>query len=56
MSCAIFRCKGINTLGDLSQIGLHNQRAKESYKSNLDIRKEDTINNIELVKCDKKWC
>ncbi len=55
MSCAIFRCKGINTLSDLSQIGSHNQRAKESYKSNPDIRKEDTINNIELVKCDKKY-
>lgn len=55
MSCAIFRCKGINTLSDLSQIGLHNQRAKESYKSNPDIRKEDTINNLELVKCDKKY-
>lgn len=55
MSCAIFRCKGINTLSDLSQIGLHNQRAKESYKSNTDIRKKDTINNIELVKCDKKY-
>ena len=55
MSCAIFRCKGINTLSDLSQIGSHNQRAKESYKSNPDIRKEETINNIELVKCDKKY-
>ena len=55
MSCAIFRCKGINTLSDLSQIGSHNQRTKESYKSNPNIRKEDTINNIELVKCDKKY-
>ena len=55
MSCAIFRCKGINTLSDLSQIGSHNQRTKESYKSNPDIRIEDTINNIELVKCDKKY-
>lgn len=55
MSCAIFRCKGINTLSDLSQIDSHNQRAKESYKSNPDIRKEETINNIELVKCDKKY-
>ncbi len=55
MSCAIFRCKGINTLSDLSQIGSHNQRKKESYKSNPDIRKEDTINNIELIKCDKKY-
>lgn len=55
MSCAIFRCKGINTLSDLSQIDSHNQRTKESYKSNPDIRKEDTINNIELVKCAKKY-
>ncbi|MCI8347433.1 MAG: hypothetical protein HFJ12_05775 [Bacilli bacterium] len=55
MSCAIFRCKGINTLSDLTNIGKHNKREKESYKSNPDIRKEDTINNIEIVKCDKKY-
>ncbi len=55
MSCAIFRCKGINTLSDLTNIGKHNKREKESYKTNPDIRKEDTINNIELVKCDKKY-
>ncbi len=55
MSCAIFRCKGINTLSDLTNIGKHNKREKESYKTNPDIRKENTINNIELVKCDKKY-
>lgn len=55
MSYAIFRCKSINTLSDLSHIGSHNKREKESYKSNLDIRKEDSINNIELVKCNNKY-
>lgn len=55
MNYAIFRCKSINTLADLSHIGSHNKREKESYKSNPDIRIEDSINNIELVKCDKKY-
>ena len=41
MSYAIFRCQSINTLNDLSHIGSHNKREKESYKSNPDIRKED---------------
>lgn len=55
MSYAIFRCKSINTLNDLSHIGSHNKREKESYKSNPDIRIEDSINNIELVKCNSKY-
>ena len=55
MSYAIFRCQSINTLEDLSHIGSHNKREKESYKSNPDIRKEDSINNIELVKCNSKY-
>lgn len=55
MSYAIFRCKSINTLNDLSHIGSHNKREKESYKSNPDIRIEDSKNNIELVKCDIKY-
>lgn len=55
MSYAIFRCQSINTLNDLSHIGSHNKREKESYKSNPDIRIEDSINNIELVKCNKKY-
>ena len=55
MNYAIFRCQSINTLADLSHIGSHNKREKESYKSNPDIRKEDSINNIELVKCNKKY-
>ena len=55
MSYAIFRCQSINTLNDLSQIGSHNKRDKESYKSNPNIRKEDNYKNIELVKCNKKY-
>lgn len=55
MSYAIFRCQSINTLNDLSHIGSHNKREKESYKSNPDIRKEDSHKNIELIKCDKKY-
>ena len=55
MSYAIFRCQSINTLNDLSHIGSHNKREKESYKSNPDIRKTDSINNIELVKCNSKY-
>lgn len=55
MSYAIFRCQSINTLEDLSHIGSHNKREKESYKSNPDIRKADSSNNIELVKCNSKY-
>ena len=55
MSYSIFRCQSINTLEDLSHIGSHNKREKESYKSNPDIRKTDSINNIELVKCNSKY-
>ena len=55
MSYAIFRCQSINTLEDLSHIGSHNKREKESYKSNPDIRKEGSINNIELVKYNNKY-
>ena len=55
MSYAIFRSKGIKTLNDLSQIGSHNQRTKDYYKSNPDIRIENSKNNIELISCDKKY-
>lgn len=40
MSYAIFRCKSINTLEDLSHIGSHNKREKDSYKSNPDKKKK----------------
>src|SRR5574344_1396608 len=49
MSYAIFRVEPINTLKDLGQIGAHNQRKKEAYKSNPDIDKAKSINNINVV-------
>lgn len=55
MSYAIFRCEGVNTLSDLSNRGKHNKREKGSYKSNPDIRIENSHKNIELIKCDKKY-
>ena len=53
MSYAIFRSKGIKTLNDLSQIGSHNKRTKEYYKSNPNIKIENSKNNIELISCEK---
>ena len=55
MSYAIFRSQPINTLNDLSQIGGHNKREKQSYASNPDINKELSKNNIELVPCNTKY-
>ena len=49
MSYAIFRVEPINKLKDLGQIGAHNTRSKESYKSNPDIVKSKSYNNINLV-------
>lgn len=55
MSYAIFRCEGVKSLSDLSNRGKHNKREKESYKTNPDIRIEDSHKNIELIKCDKRY-
>lgn len=49
MNYAIFRSEAIMTLKDLGQIGAHNQRKKEAYKSNPDIDKERSSNNIVLI-------
>ena len=49
MSYAIFRVEPVNKLKDLGQIGAHNTRTKEAYKSNPDIDKSKSINNINLV-------
>ncbi len=49
MSYAIFRVEPINKLKDLGQIGAQNTRAKEAYKSNPDIDKSKSHNNINLV-------
>ena len=42
MSYAIFRCEGVKSLSDLTNRGKHNKREKESYKTNPDIRIEDS--------------
>lgn len=55
MSYAIFRCEGVKLLSDLTNRGKHNKREKESYKTNPDIRIEDSHKNIELIKCDKRY-
>lgn len=55
MSYAIFRSQPINTLQDLAQIGSHNKRDKDAYKSNPDIKLDKIKENIELVRCDEKY-
>ena len=50
MSYAIFRGEGIKTILELSQRGSHNERTKDKYKSNPNIRIEDSKNNIEIIK------
>ena len=54
MSYAIFRVQPINKLKDLGQIGAHNTRTKEAYKSNPDIDKSKSQNNINLVSITHK--
>jgi len=49
MNYAIFRSEPIMTLRDLGQIGAHNQRKKEAYKSNPDIDMEKSSDNIILI-------
>lgn len=51
MSYAIFRVEPIYKLKDLGQIGAHNLRKKDAYKSNPDIDKSKSHNNIDLVPC-----
>lgn len=55
MSYAIFRVQPINKLKDLGQIGAHNTRTKEAYKSNPDIDITKTKNNIDLVPLSEKY-
>lgn len=55
MSYAIFRVEPINKIKDLGQIGAHNQRKKEAYKSNPDIDKTKSHNNIDIVPCSKNY-
>ncbi|WP_172463380.1 MobV family relaxase [Priestia endophytica] len=50
MSYAIFRVQGIKTLSDLRGLGKHN--AERVSETNLDIDKERSRENIELIECD----
>lgn len=54
LNYAIFRSQPIMTINDLAQIDSHNKREKKSYKSNPDIRIEDSYKNIQLVPLVKK--
>ena len=55
LNYAIFRSQPIMTINDLAGIGSHNKREKQSYKSNPDIKKELSSNNIELVPLTEKY-
>lgn len=55
LNYAIFRSQPIMTINDLAGIGSHNKREKQSYKSNPDIKKELSCNNIELVPLTEKY-
>lgn len=43
------------TINDLSQIGSHNQREKKAYKSNPDIRIEDSYKNMNILRIKIKF-
>ena len=55
LNYAIFRSQQIMTLNDLAQIGSHNKREKQAYKSNPDIKLELKDDNIEIVPLDSKY-
>lgn len=49
LNYAIFRSEPIMTMSDLKQIGSHNNREKQAYNSNPDIKLELCKDNIELI-------
>ena len=55
LNYALFRSQQIMTLNDLAQIGSHNKREKQAYKSNPDIKLELKDDNIELVPLESKY-
>ncbi len=55
LNYAIFRSQPIMTIQDLAQIGSHNKREKQAYKSNPDIKLELSNYNIELVPLAEKY-
>lgn len=55
LNYAIFRSQPIMTLNDLQQIGSHNKREKQAYKSNPDIKLEMSKYNVELKPLTEKY-
>lgn len=55
LNYAIFRSQPIMTLSDLQQIGSHNKREKQAYKSNPDIKLEMSKYNVELKPLAEKY-
>ena len=55
LNYAIFRSEPIYTLQDLAQIGSHNKREKQAYKSNPDIKLNMSQYNVELVPLAEKY-
>ena len=55
LNYAIFRSEPIYTLNDLAQIGSHNKREKQAYKSNPDIKLNMSQYNVELLPLAEKY-
>ena len=55
LNYAIFRSQPIMTLEDLKQIGSHNKREKQAYKSNPDIKLNMSQYNVELKPLAEKY-
>ena len=55
LNYAIFRSQPIYTLQDLAQIGSHNKREKQAYKSNPDIKLNMSQYNVELKPLAEKY-
>ena len=55
LNYAIFRSEPIYTINDLAQIGSHNKREKQAYKSNPDIKLNMSQYNVELVPLANKY-
>ena len=55
LNYAIFRSQPIYTINDLAQIGSHNKREKQAYKSNPDIKLNMSQYNVELVPLAEKY-
>lgn len=55
LNYAIFRSQPIYTINDLAQIGSHNKREKQAYKSNPDIKSNMSQYNVELVPLAEKY-